>query len=206
MKKKYLKITACIIISVLSALTFTYSVFLQDMQESFDKELYSNVIRLHILAQSDSASDQSAKLKVRDGVSGYIYSLVEDTKNSNEAERIIAENLDGIRETVKKTVKELGYSYSTDVTFNKEYYPVRYYEGFSFPSGYYRSLKITLGSGKGKNWWCVLYPTVCGSMSTDTKEKLTDSGISEKTADMLCSEDKKYEYGFYILELLNFKK
>ncbi len=206
MKKKYLKIAACTIISALSAFAFTYSVFLQDMQSSFDKELYSNVIRLHILAQSDSVEDQSAKLKVRDGVSGYIYSLVENAGNSDEAERIIAKNLEGIKENVDKTVKDLGYSYSTDVTFNMEYYPVRYYDGFSFPSGSYRSLKITLGSGEGKNWWCVLYPTVCSSMSTNTKDKLISSGISEKTVDMLCSKDKKYEYGFYILEFLNLKK
>jgi stage II sporulation protein R len=159
------------------------------------------VIRLHILADSDSSEDQHAKLAVRDGVKDYIYELVSEAEDKEKAEAIIKNNLTNIENKVKETVAELGYSYTTQVSFENEYYPVRYYESFAFPSGNYRSLKIILGSGEGKNWWCVLYPTVCNSMATSPDKELTRAGISEKTAKMICSDSKEYEYGLYILEL-----
>ena len=206
MKRKVIKISVYIAVSLISAITFTYAVTLQNMQNSFDNELYDNVIRLHILADSDSEKDQNAKLAVRDGVKDYIYTLVSQAENKQVADKIIKDNLQNIENKVKETVSELGYSYKTEISFENEYYPVRYYEGFAFPSGEYKSLKITLGSGEGKNWWCVLYPTVCNSMATSVDKKLTSAGISENTAKMICSESKEYEYGLYILELFKRKK
>ncbi|MBE6623263.1 MAG: hypothetical protein E7621_03650 [Ruminococcaceae bacterium] len=206
MKRKFIKISVYITVSLVSAFVFTYAVTLQNMQNSFDSELYDNVIRLHILADSDSEKDQKAKLAVRDGVKDYIYTLVSEAENKDEADIIIKNNLQNIENKVKDTVSELGYTYKTQVFFENEYYPVRYYEGFAFPSGDYKSLKITLGSGEGKNWWCVLYPTVCNSMATDVDKKLKSAGISENTAKMICSESKEYEYGLYILELFKRKK
>lgn len=205
MKNKYLKIVFSIIMAFVSSAVLYTAVSLQSMQDAFDDELYGNVIRLHILADSDSDEDQYAKILVRDAVKEYIYSLVEKAGSKIEAETMISQNIDEIENTVAKAINELGLSCESTVSFDEEYYPVRYYDGFAFPSGKYKSLKISLGSGKGKNWWCVLYPTVCNSMSADTEKKLTDSGVSQKTADMICSGGKKYEFGIYLLDLFRRK-
>jgi stage II sporulation protein R len=206
MKRKIIKFAFCFLAAFLSSLFFTSAICVQNMQTAFDKNLYGNIIRLHILAESDSEADQRAKLAVKDEVSDYIYSLVSSCENREEAERIINENLSSIDEKVKESVTALGYSYETSISFGEEYYPVRYYENFTFPSGIYKSLKITLGSGKGKNWWCVLYPTVCNSMATSVETKLCESGVDKKTAEIICSDDRKYEYGMFFLELFKRKK
>ena len=76
----------------------------------------------------------------------------------------------------------------------------------TLPEGKYESVCVKLGNASGKNWWCVLYPTVCNSMATSVETKLCESGVDKKTAEIICSDDRKYEYGMFFLELFKRKK
>lgn len=201
--KKHLKTMLVIAVSLLLAIVATFSLSLYNMQTRFDSDLYQNVVRLHILADSDSEYDQKAKLRIKDHVIEYITQLTEGAQNANEASSIICSNLSDIDKYVEKVSDELGYDYDITVNFSEEKYPVRYYEGFAFPAGKYRSLRISLGSGCGKNWWCVLYPSICVSPVDELREKLEVSGVSSETANYIC-DDKEYKISFWLLEFLGF--
>ena len=202
MKKHILKISVALVVSLLSAFVFTIGITAQHMQEKFDNEIYGNMVRLHILANSDSEFDQSAKFAIRDEIVEYISGIVSSAENAEEASEIILSNIDEINSFAELASARLGYDYDISTDFGEEYYPVRYYDGFSFPSGVYKSLIIKLGSGNGKNWWCVLYPTVCGSVATSVPEKLSEAGMSDETIDIVCDTDGKYDVEFFILEML----
>ncbi len=199
--KRIIKLLLAVVLSVFCASIASFSVSLARMQSSFDSELYGNVIRLHILAESDSEQDQKAKLEIKNCVIERISQLISDARNADHAASIIDTNVPGINEYVQQVSCDLGYDYDIKTHFSEEKYPVRYYDGFAFPAGTYKSLRITLGSGKGKNWWCVLYPSICVSPVDEADELLAEAGLSEKTVKYIC-EDEKYKIRFRFLELL----
>ena len=123
--------------------------------------LYGSTVRLHVLAVDESEYEQSIKLNVRDKVLECITPLLSGVKESQEAENIIAENLSCIAEAAGSA--SMGRRVS--VSLSDEFYPTRDYEGFTLPAGRYKSLKVTLGEGKGHNWWCVVYPPLCMGLS-----------------------------------------
>ncbi len=164
-------------------------------------EIYENTVRLHVLANSDSEHDQSVKLAVRDAILAEIASITEGAENVEEAEALISANLGYIREIAKKALAELGESYVVNVTLSEEYYPTREYEDFRLPAGTYTSLRIMLGEAAGKNWWCVLYPSLCTGCAT-TGETLVQTGFSKDQIEILTGgEEPKYRLKFKILEL-----
>ncbi len=164
-------------------------------------EIYENTVRLHVLANSDSEHDQSVKLAVRDAILEEIASVTEGAENVEEAEALIAANLGYIREIAKKALAELGESYEVNVTLSEEYYPTREYEDFRLPAGKYTSLRIMLGEAAGKNWWCVLYPSLCTS-GAKTGETLVQTGFSKDQIEILTGgEEPKYRLKFKILEI-----
>ena len=126
-----------------------------------EEKIYESVVRLHVLANSDSDEDQALKLKVRDEILSYISPLVIDSKSQEDAMRIINEKIDEIEAIAQTTVYSHGYDYSVDVTLTLEEYPTRNYEAMSFPSGEYVSLRVLIGEAEGQNWWCVLFPPLC---------------------------------------------
>lgn len=125
------------------------------------------VLRLHIIANSDSDIDQALKLKVRDGVLKQANELYNSCVDLDEAINITKSNLEKLNIVAKQIVSNEGFCYDTKVTICKEYFNTRYYDDFTLPAGCYNSLKIIIGSGEGHNWWCVLYPSVCISGATD---------------------------------------
>lgn len=166
-----------------------------------EMEIYENTIRLHVLANSDSKHDQSVKLAVRDAVLGEIASITEGAESVEEAEMLISENLAYICENAKKALAELGESCDVNVTLSEEYYPTREYEDFRLPAGRYTSLRIMIGEAQGKNWWCVLYPSLCVG-GAKTGETLVKTGFSKDQIDILTGgEEPKYRLKFKILEI-----
>ncbi len=164
-------------------------------------EIYENTVRLHVLANSDSEHDQSVKLAVRDAILAEIASVTEGAETVEEAEALIAANLGYIREIAKKALAELGESYEVNVTLSEEYYPTREYEDFRLPAGTYTSLRIMLGEAAGKNWWCVLYPSLCTG-GAKTGETLVQTGFSKEQIEILTGgEEPKYRLKFKILEI-----
>lgn len=197
---KIIKITLSLVLSALFSYSVILCVSLAKMQNRFDSELYDNVVRLHILANSDSDYDQNAKMVIKDSVAKYVTALTSNAKNAEEASEIIKNNLENIHDYVNYLCYDHGFDYTAKIEFSKENYPVRYYDNFVFPAGKYQSLRIMLGESKGRNWWCVLYPSLCVKGDNDTQKVLADAGISEKTTEYIT--DEKYKIRFFLLDIL----
>ncbi len=159
-------------------------------------DMYRNIIRIRIIANSDSAEDQALKIKIRDAVLSETEELFEQANSYDEAISVAKENLEDIRLIAENTVKVNGYDYSVLLRVGEEYFNTREYDNFTLPAGVYETLVFTVGEGKGENWWCVLFPQVCvGSCSG----KLTDS-IDESSAKH-AQEAPKYKLKFKVVEI-----
>ena len=144
------------------------------------------VLRLHVLAVSDSEYEQRIKMQVRDSVLPFVETLLENSSDSFEAQRIVSENLPAIANAAYAAAEGRQVS----VSFGEESYPSRFYEGGSLPAGKYKALKIVLGEGAGQNWWGVVFPDLSLSAGRELKP-------SEKI--ILEGEDRVFR--FKILEL-----
>lgn len=121
------------------------------------RTLSAGLVRLHVLAHSDAPEEQALKLRVRDAVLDYLAPLLADTRSADDAQTLLARELDGIRAAAAAAAE----GRPVTVTLGEERYPTRDYAGFSLPAGRYRSLRISLGAGQGHNWWCVVFPPLC---------------------------------------------
>ena len=131
-----------------------------------EEAIYDNVLRLHVLANSDSEEDQALKLAVRDAILAVGNGLLDGAESREEAAAILQKNLSLFEETAKQTIRDAGYTYSVRLTLTEEEYPTKSYGAVCFPSGEYLSLRVIIGEGEGQNWWCVLYPPLCMSAAT----------------------------------------
>ena len=171
-----------------------------------EDKIYDNVLRLHVLANSDSEEDQTLKLKVRDAILERSSELFGKSESIEEAADSINANIDAITEVARKVIAENGYDYPVSVTLTNEHYPTRSYEALSFPSGEYLSLRVMIGDAEGQNWWCVLFPPLCLSAATD-KAVAEDAFISvgltgEQYRIITESDNTKYTVRFKILETI----
>ncbi|MBR6533697.1 MAG: stage II sporulation protein R [Clostridia bacterium] len=144
------------------------------------EDLRQNVLRLHIIANSDSAADQQLKLKIRDRIleeTGETFSGADDL---TAAEQLTEQNLKKFEEIANSVIKENGFSYKAKATLGDCFFETRHYDTFSLPAGNYRSLIIELGKGEGKNWWCVVFPAVCVPAATDSdlRQSVKDSSAN----------------------------
>lgn len=114
-----------------------------------------NAIRFRVIANSDSVSDQSIKIQIKEDVEKEIYSLISDAKNIEDARKIITNNLEKVDNILDK------YNVEYDISYGNNYFPIKEYKGISYNAGNYESLVITIGKGLGQNWWCVLFPPLC---------------------------------------------
>ena len=163
-------------------------------------EIYDNTLRLHVLANSDSESDQSLKLLVRDAVVEKADSLAEGCYEFSEAYEVYLKNLDSFKKVAEEVIEKEGYEYTVSVTLDKEYYPERQYESVRLPAGRYTSLKVNIGESKGQNWWCVLFPPLCVEASK-AEEEFVQTGFTPNQIKVLTdSETPKYVIRFRLLE------
>ena len=124
-------------------------------------EINSKVIRLHVLANSDSLEDQQLKYKVRNGIITTFNEEFENISSKYESSNIIIEKIHQIRYEAEQIVKEEGYDYDIDVYYGNYKFPRKMYEEIVLPEGYYDAVRIEIGSAKGSNWWCVMFPPMC---------------------------------------------
>ena len=160
-------------------------------------DLRSNVLRLHIIANSNSAEDQAVKLKVRDSILAQTADIFDGKASLKEAEASAAKNIERLNETAVKTLRENGFNYGAAAEIGNSYFETREYEDFTLPAGNYRSLIIRLGNGEGKNWWCVVFPAVCVPAAGDAR--LSDS-TAEVSAD-IAEHPNKYVMKFKAVEI-----
>ena len=181
------------------------SLFLGLMPVHGEGEIYDSVLRLHVLANSDSDVDQSLKLKVRDAVLNETGDMFFDCNTRDEAIKKLQSELPRIQEIAEKTISDEGYNYSVSVDFGDEEYPTKNYESFCFPSGTYLSLRIIIGEGEGQNWWCVLYPPMCLSASSKTnpEEAFVSAGLNKDQYSIITETQKpRYRIRFRVLEVI----
>lgn len=124
-------------------------------------ELPQNVVRLHVVGASDSAEDQAVKLKVRDAVLAEAAKWYEKTDSMEEASAALCVHLEAIQKAGERALLENGSRDGLSVRMGEFYFPTRDYGDFSLPAGKYRTLRVTVGEGRGKNWWCVVFPSLC---------------------------------------------
>ena len=172
-----------------------------------DAEIYNKTVRLHVIANSDSAEDQALKLKVRDAILTQIAPLLEGTDNKEDAESILKDNIDFIQQTAQQTVYDEGFDNSVHIDFDREYYPRREYEAVTLPAGHYLSMQVKIGENKGKNWWCVLFPMLC-TTSAKPEDELTQAGFTLNQIRLITDSDSaRYKIKFKFLEIFDsFKK
>jgi stage II sporulation protein R len=167
--------------------------------------IYDNVIRLHVLAASDSREDQALKLAVRDAVLKKTQKTLKNTQDRSEAEKILRESLPMIQQTAEQALAAQGAPNTVHVSLDEERYPTRQYEELAFPAGEYLSLRVMIGEARGQNWWCVLFPPLCLSTATDRRETeaaCLSAGLTGEQYRMIADTDKtKYKLRFKILEV-----
>lgn len=159
-------------------------------------EMQSNIIRIRILANSDSAEDQKLKLCVRDAILNESQTLFSGVNTYDDAVEVAEVELDEFLSIAERTVRDNGYDYPVTLNFRDEYFDTRHYDTFTLPAGEYKTAVFTIGEGKGQNWWCVIFPRVCVGACSDSLDKT----LSDKAVDT-ARDSQKYVFRFKSLEL-----
>ena len=164
--------------------------------------LRNDLIRLHVVAASDSMEDQRIKLQVRDDILSYLQNHMPQVKNAREAKAYLSENLTQLQTVAEATLARLGSLDRAQVTLTREEFPLRHYDTFSLPAGVYDSLRIRIGEGKGQNWWCVVFPSLClGATSQVFCEDAVRAGMDPGLAGSL-SDTGQVQIRFFLLDCL----
>ncbi len=180
MKKKYLLafFLVAIVVTAVAALTACGE------KENFvlpksSASLSEEVVRIHIRANSNGEEDQRVKLVVRDSVTAYLSEKLEDCACRSDALETLEKEKENLRDIAKTTLYENGFDYDVRVSLKKEAFPERVYDGYVFPEGVYDALIISLGEGKGDNWWCVAFPPLCFLPASNGEEIVYVSWVKE---------------------------
>ncbi len=172
-----------------------------------EEEIYDKVVRLHVLANSDSEEDQAVKLAVRDAILEVTVPLLQNCETKEEAILLLEENQALLSQTAQAVLCEQGFDDTVSIEMGLEKYPTRTYDSLCFPAGEYISMRVSLGEGKGQNWWCCLFPPLCLGAATVNEKSAEDACISvgfTPTQYKIITESDKpvYRARFKILELL----
>ncbi len=180
----------------LSGLSFIVDCSAEKMQ------LGEEIIRLHVVANSDSTEDQAQKLRVRDAVNDYLSKILKDVSTAERAKEVISANISALEAIAQAQLAGEGSAYGVNVSLAEEPFDVRHYDTFSLPSGVYTSLRVEIGEAAGKNWWCVAFPSLCMPATSEKFcEVATNSGFSEELTESLTRNDK-IEIRFFFLDFL----
>lgn len=164
--------------------------------------LDDGVIRLHVVGESDSKEDQQIKLQVRDAVLQKINSVMQQMPDMETAKAYLQENLSEIESICNQVLSSVGETAKAAVTMVQEKFPTRHYDTFSLPAGVYESLRITIGEGEGKNWWCVVFPRLCvATTAADMEDTAVDAGFSKPLSGALTGQTQ-YKVRFFVLDCL----
>ena len=166
-------------------------------------DLADQVIRLHVLANSDSEADQALKLQVRDRVLEVAESYFQPGATREETEAILRTHLADLAAAGAKTVGAAGYDYPVTASLEENYwFPTKEYEDFALPAGEYTALRVVIGEGDGRNWWCVVFPPLClGSVSEPAAQTALQAGLSQDQVSLITGEDEGYVVKFRAMEL-----
>lgn len=160
------------------------------------EEIRGDVLRLHVLANSDSEEDQQLKLKVRDALLEKGKNIFDGSVTKENAEEKIEKEKEFLIETAKEVIEENGFDYDLEITVTDEFFTTRTYENITLPAGRYKSLRVLIGESAGQNWWCVMFPPLCiPTAQPDMNLFFTEDEIR------LVESNPKYEPRFKIIEI-----
>jgi stage II sporulation protein R len=168
-----------------------------------EDKIYDTVVRLHVLAHSDTDEDQALKLQVRDALLEITAPLLDGCHSQEEAITVLTPALDDLKATAQAVVQKAGFDYAVSVDLGEEAYPKRVYETCCFPAGTYVSLRVGIGEAAGQNWWCVLFPPLCLSAAeaNDPADAFVSVGLNKNQYGIITETTKtKYKIRFKLLE------
>ena len=163
-------------------------------------ELADKVVRLHVLANSDSEEDQALKLRVRDAVLEQATAILEQSADRREAESRLRGQLLELERIAEEEIAAEGYDYPVTVNLENADFPTKEYDGFTLPAGEYLALRVIIGEGQGRNWWCVVFPPLCTAASADVPASALAAGFSEEEVSLITEENQGYVLKFKAVE------
>lgn len=155
--RKYKKEITFLFVAIAFFLVSMYQLHLEETKQ----QIAGKVLRFHVLANSDCAEDQALKLAVRDQVGTYVGAQLSGATSLEESQELLIAHLDDIEQCAQEEIDRHGYHYDVTASLESTYFPEKAYGKASFPAGEYQALRVVIGEGAGKNWWCVLYPNLC---------------------------------------------
>ncbi len=177
--------------------------------DSVQADLSDNLVRLHVIANSDTSEDQSIKYQVRDRITQEMAKTLSSAQTLSDGERIARENLDAIEAIANQELEKLGAPYRAKAVYGTFSFPTKVYDSITLPPGDYHAVRIILGEGAGQNWWCVLFPPLCftdnamGNMP-DAQQELLTASLDRETYDVITNYNPDHmdvEVKFKIVEL-----
>ncbi len=163
--------------------------------------LAGQVLRLHVIANSDSDRDQALKLEVRDAVLAQAAPYLEGADSQQAAEAALAPHLDELAQTGRDVLAQAGRDDAVAVSITDTWFPTKAYDGFSLPAGQYRALRVVIGEGRGQNWWGVVFPPLClGSVTEESVETAAGEALSEDQVALITGQDGGYVLKFRFIE------
>ena len=159
--------------------------------------LHDGLLRLHVVGASDSVEDQDVKLLVRDAVLQSLEEGLRDLSDVEAAYDYVARMLPKVEAAANQGLKAAGFDDTVSVSLTEEAFPTREYDTFSLPAGIYKALRVVIGEGEGKNWWCVVFPQLCMGTEADFVETAKVAGLSGELTGTL---EGDYEVRFWLLE------
>lgn len=167
------------------------------------RDLADKTIRLHVVANSDSPEDQAQKLRVRDGIVEAVSRLTAHCETAEEAEAVLSAHLPELTQTAERVLRQEGSDYPVEALLTVEQFSTRNYDGFDLPAGSYPALRVNIGAAAGKNWWCVVFPSLCTAATGDAMEQAAQAGgYSDGEYRLITGGEKRYTLRFKTLEWL----
>jgi stage II sporulation protein R len=154
------------------------------------------------VADTDDPIDQEVKLLVRDEILSLLETVKSNASTKQEAMGLLRKQLPELQKAANDLLRNMGMCYNAEVTLQEEPFPARNYDTFSLPSGIYDSIRVTIGDGEGKNWWCVVFPDLCGAAAAvDVEDTAVEAGISDSLSKTLTQADG-YQIRFWLLDCI----
>lgn len=191
--KKIFKIQLSVALTLILCCFANISVFSNQCDGIREK-----MLRMHVIANSDTKEDQELKLKVRDAVLSKGKEIFDGSVTAQEAEKKITPYIDVLENTAKEVIIEEGFDYDVKITVQNEYFKTRIYDNsVTLPAGHYTAVKVVIGEGKGQNWWCIMFPPMC-LPAADTECDISD--VLNYNENNIVSNGEKYKFKFKIVE------
>lgn len=174
--------------------------------EAVSSDISDSVFRLHVIANSDSNEDQALKYKVRDNLLKYMNNICRNCASKQEAINLVTEHQEEFKQVALDTIKKEGYSYNVKINIGNFEFPTKQYGDISLPAGYYDALRVEIGEAKGRNWWCVMFPSLCfidvssGIVPEESKEKLQNILSDEEYSIISDNSDNGIKLKFKLIE------